>query len=155
MNFFHCCAQYLTLWSLVIFILDVYCNLVYLNTLILALMVSIIGAYITYGIKELNFCNVKIVGAPLIVGDIIFHQLPLLYMIYNHTIYFNKYSKIQTFYTLVFVSVYYVLVDIYKVYPFHKDKKRFRELLILLMFMAVACMYLMSTGKRENWVIVS
>ena len=115
--------EFLTLWSLMFYVLDIGFGLVFINTYVLSFVVSFFGLYITYYIKELNINkHIRIKGASLILVDFIFHQLPFIYMVMNHKFYTKRYTLKQTYMTLLFICVYYLLIDIYKVYKFNEKK---------------------------------
>lgn len=132
--------EFLTLWSLMFYVLDIGFGLVFINTYILSFVVSFFGLYITYYIKELNINkNIKIKGIPLILVDFIFHQLPFIYMLMNHNFYMKRYTLNQTYMTLLFICVYYLFIDIYRVYKFNEKKIRY------ILLLALICVYLFTT----------
>jgi hypothetical protein len=132
--------EFLTLWSLMFYVLDIGFGLVFINTYVLSFVVSFFGLYITYYIKELNINkNIKIKGIPLILVDFIFHQLPFIYMSMNHNFYMKRYTLNQTYMTLLFICVYYLFIDIYRVYKFNEKKIRY------ILLLALICVYLFTT----------
>ena len=132
--------EFLTLWSLMFYVLDIGFGIIFINTYVLSFVVSFFGLYITYYIKELNINkNIKIQGTPLILVDFVFHQLPFIYMVMNHKFYMKRYTLKQTYMTLLFICVYYLFIDIYRVYKF--NEKKFRYILLL----ASVCIYLFTT----------
>lgn len=132
--------EFLTLWSLMFYVLDIGFDHIFINTYVLSFIVSIFGLYITYYIKELQINDhIKIKGTPLILVDLIFHQLPFIYLLMNHSFYMKRYSLKQTFHTIFLVCVYYLFVDIYKVYKF--DEKKIRYIILLVS----VCIYLFIT----------
>lgn len=132
--------EFLTLWSLLLYVLDIGFGLVFINTYVLSFVVSFFGLYITYYIKELNINrNIKIQGTPLILVDFIFHQLPFIYMLMNHNFYMKRYTLKQTYMTLLFICVYYLFIDIYRVYKFNEKKIRY------ILLLASVCIYLFTT----------
>ena len=132
--------EFLTLWSLMFYVLDIGFGLVFINTYVLSFVVSFFGLYITYYIKELNINrNIKIQGTPLILVDFIFHQLPFIYMVMNHNFYMKRYTLRQTYMTLLFICVYYLFIDIYRVYKFNEKKIRY------MLLLASVCIYLFTT----------
>lgn len=132
--------EFLTLWSLMLYVLDIGFGLVFINTYVLSFVVSFFGLYITYYIKELNINrNIKIQGTPLILVDFIFHQLPFIYMVMNHKFYMKRYTLKQTYMTLLFICVYYLFIDIYRVYKFNEKKIRY------ILLLASVCIYLFTT----------
>ena len=131
--------EFLTLWSLMLNILDIGFNVVLINTFILTFIVSFFGLYITYYVKELNINkNIKIKDNALILVDFIFHQLPFIYMLVNHIFYMKRYTLKQTYLTLFLICVYYLFVDIYRVYKLNKKKTRY-------VLLASVCVYLSTT----------
>ena len=132
--------EFLTLWSLMFYVLDIGFGLVFINTYVLSFVVSFFGLYITFYIKELNINkNIKIKGTPLILVDFIFHQLPFIYMVINHKFYMKRYTLKQTYMTLLFICVYYLFVDIYRVYKFNEKKSRY------ILLLTSVCIYLFTT----------
>lgn len=132
--------EFLTLWSLMFYVLDIGFGLVFINTYVLSFVVSFFGLYITYYIKELNINkNIKIKGKPLILVDFIFHQLPFIYMVMNHKFYMKRYTLKQTYMTILFICVYYLCIDIYRVYKFNKKKISY------ILLSASVCIYLFTT----------
>lgn len=133
--------EFLTLWSLLIHILDVRFNIVFLNTYVLSLIVSFFGLYITYYIKELNIGKIKLQGKTLFVIDFIFHQLPFIYMLLNHDFYKKRYTSQHTCLTVLFICIYYIFIDIYKVYKFNKNKTKTKHVLLFTLFSVVVLLY--------------
>lgn len=116
--------KYLTLWSL-FFVMTP--NI--LNTRLLTLIVSVFGLYITYKIKKLVITDeIVFTGKTLVLIDLLFHQLPFLY-IWLYTPSKMEYTK--TLLTVLFVSVYMLIVDIMDVYKF-KEKKDVMYLICLV-----------------------
>lgn len=138
--------EFLTIWSLLFHILDITYNVVLINTYILSFVISLLGLYITYYVKELNIGNVKFKGAPLVIIDLLFHQLPFMYLLMNHNFYKTRYSIQQTCFTIVFICVYYILIDIYRVYRF--DKKKTKYIFLLTVISAVLFVYKSSILKE-------
>jgi hypothetical protein len=129
--------EFLTLWSLMFHVLDIGFDIVFINTYVLSFVVSFFGLYITYYIKELNIKkNIKIKGTPLIFVDFVFHQLPFIYMLTNHKFYMKRYTLKQTYLTILFICMYYLFIDIYRVYKF--NEKKIRHIFLL----ASVCIYL-------------
>lgn len=129
--------EFLTLWSLMFHVLDIGFDLVFINTYVLSFVVSFFGLYITYYIKELNIKkNIKIKGTSLIFVDLVFHQLPFIYMLMNHKFYMKRYTLKQTYLTILFICMYYLFIDIYRVYKF--NEKKIRHIFLL----AFVCIYL-------------
>uniref|UniRef100_A0A6C0BNP2 Uncharacterized protein n=1 Tax=viral metagenome TaxID=1070528 RepID=A0A6C0BNP2_9ZZZZ len=124
--------EFLTLWFLFIYILDIGLNVTIINTYVLSMIISFFGLYITYYIKELQIDNLQIKGHELIIIDIIFHQLPFVYMLINHNKFKNRYDVNSTFLTILFTCIYYIFIDIYKVYKFDKKKTRYMFLLTII-----------------------
>lgn len=116
--------KYLTLWSL-FFVMTP--NI--LNTRLLTLIVSVFGLYITYKIKKLVITDeIVFTGKTLVLIDLLFHQLPFLY-VWLYTPSKMEYTK--TLLTVLFVSVYMLTVDIMDVYKF-KEKKDVMYLICLV-----------------------
>jgi hypothetical protein len=116
--------KYLTLWSLFFVITP---NI--LNTRLLTLIVSVFGLYITYKIKKLVITDeIVFTGKTLVLIDLVFHQLPFLYVwLYTP----SKTENSTTLLTVLFVSVYMLTVDIMDVYKF-KEKKDVMYLICLI-----------------------
>jgi hypothetical protein len=124
--------EFLTIWFLFIYILDIGLNVTILNTYVLSMIISFFGLYITYYIKELQIDNLLIKGHELIIIDLIFHQLPFIYLLINHNKFKNRYDVNSTFLTILFTCIYYIFIDIYKVYKFDKKKTRYMFLLTIV-----------------------
>lgn len=107
--------KYLTLWSLFFVVTP---NI--LNTRLLTLIVSVFGLYITYKIKKLVITDeIVLTGKTLVLIDLLFHQLPFLYVWFYTP---SKTENSTTLLTVLFMSVYMLTVDIMDVYKF-KEKR--------------------------------
>lgn len=110
---------YFTFWSIILQILY-YSNFVKIyqeSILYIALIVSLVGFIITYIYpKRLNIkYNIigEIKGKTLQIYDLVFHQLPLLLLLYNydHTIPPDNFN-----FLLITIIVYLILLNPFKIY---------------------------------------
>lgn len=122
--------KYLTTWSFVLVLMDIFYSIQIVDTFLLSSIVSVFGMYITYIMKELRVNNIKLKGIALILFDILFHQLPFILMLMHNRL--KQYSLSQTHLTILLICIYYNLVNIYTLYSF--DRKKILYMIVATFF---------------------
>lgn len=132
--------RYLTIWSLLFIILEELFTIQFVNTHLVSLIVSVFGLYITYVIKKLIITDELVFsGKVLMLLDVVFHQLPMLYLWFNTPF---RFDRNQTLITFAVLSVYMLTVDIMDVYRF-KEKRD-----VMYMICLVALIYILLSKRR-------
>ncbi len=109
-------TQYLTSWVLILHILY-HLNLLrrfQYSLLLLSVLISLIGFYITYIYpKKLLFNNIPIEGNVLRLFDLLFHHLPLILLIIRYN---RKIKNDNLIFALCVIILYLVFNDPIKMY---------------------------------------
>lgn len=110
--------RYFTSWILmfhILYHLNIFKKYQY-SLLVLSLLVSSIGGFITYVYpKKLNilYLDISIEGTGLKIFDLIFHHLPLILLLYRYNSHITKDNLIVA---LIIIIVYLLINDPFKVY---------------------------------------
>ena len=110
--------RYFTAWILFLHILfhfNIFIEYQY-SLLMLSLLVSVIGGYITYIYPkklDIMYLDISIEGVSLKIFDLIFHHLPLFILLYRFN---SNIRKDNLIIALVIIIVYLSINDPFKVY---------------------------------------